>query len=458
MGILTEWITEWLKGLLIEGIMGNLEGLFDTVNTRVGEISVQVGTTPAAWNAGVFSLIRQLSETVILPIAGLILTFVATYELIQMILEKNNMHEFDVANIYKWVFKTTCAILILSNTFNIVMAVFDVSQSVIASAAGIVTGATDITPDMLADLEMTLETMELGSLLGLFLQSFLIKFTMLALNIFIFVIVYGRMIEIYLLTSLAPIPVATLSNRELGSMGQNYLRSLFAVGFQDMLLTDPPYGTTRNFWDVPLPLPELWEAVKWAVKPEGAVLFFAQCPYDKVLGASNLPMLRYEWVWYKSRCTGFLNARRAPLKKTENILVFYQKLPLYNPQFEQGKPYKKIAGNRGDSTNYGKFIRSGSGSEDGLRFPGNVLAFPTVQRTVHPTQKPVALSEYFIKTYTRPGEVVADICAGSGTTAVAALNTGRRFICFETVPAYYAAASERIRAARAAVEAGEKGV
>lgn len=236
MGILTEWITEWLKGLLIEGIMGNLEGLFDTVNTRVGEISVQVGTTPAAWNAGVFSLIRQLSETVILPIAGLILTFVATYELIQMILEKNNMHEFDVANIYKWVFKTTCAILILSNTFNIVMAVFDVSQSVIASAAGIVTGATNITPDMLADLEMTLETMELGSLLGLFLQSFLIKLTMLALNIFIFVIVYGRMIEIYLLTSLAPIPVATLSNRELGTMGQNYLRSLFAVGFQGMLI------------------------------------------------------------------------------------------------------------------------------------------------------------------------------------------------------------------------------
>ena len=236
MGILTEWITEWLKGLLIEGIMGNLEGLFDTVNTRVGEISVQVGTTPAAWNAGVFSLIRQLSETVILPIAGLILTFVATYELIQMILEKNNMHEFDVANIYKWVFKTTCAILILSNTFNIVMAVFDVSQSVIASAAGIVTGATNITPDMLADLEMTLETMELGPLLGLFLQSFLIKFTMLTLNIFIFVIVYGRMIEIYLLTSLAPIPVATLSNRELGTMGQNYLRSLFAVGFQGMLI------------------------------------------------------------------------------------------------------------------------------------------------------------------------------------------------------------------------------
>ena len=138
--------------------------------------------------------------------------------------------------------------------------------------------------------------------------------------------------------------------------------------------------------------------------------------------------------------------------------MFYQKLPLYNPQFEQGKPYKKIAGNRGDSTNYGKFIRSGSGSEDGLRFPGNVLAFPTVQRTVHPTQSLWPLSEYFIKTYTRPGEVVADICAGSGTTAVAASTQPARFICFETVPAYYAAASERIRAARAAVEAGEKGV
>ncbi len=132
MDFLTDWLTDWLKELLIGGIMGNLEGLTDYVNSQVGEIAVQVGTTPAAWNAGVFSLIRQLSETVILPIAGLVLTFVATYELIQMLLEKNNMHEFDVANIYKWMFKTACAILILSNTFNIVMAVFDVSQSVIA--------------------------------------------------------------------------------------------------------------------------------------------------------------------------------------------------------------------------------------------------------------------------------------------------------------------------------------
>lgn len=236
MGILTDWITDWLKGLLIDGIMGNLEGLFDTVNTQVGEIAVQVGTTPAAWHAGVFSLIRQLSETVVLPVAGLILTFVATYELIQMILEKNNMHEFDVANIYKWVFKTACAILILSNTFNIVNAVFDVSQSVITQSAGLIQGSTDITPDMLATLETSLEGMELGPLLGLFMQSLIIGFTMKALGIVIFVIVYGRMLEIYMLTSLAPVPVATLANRELGGMGQNYLKSLFAVGFQGLLI------------------------------------------------------------------------------------------------------------------------------------------------------------------------------------------------------------------------------
>lgn len=236
MDFLTDWITEWLKGLLIDGIMGNLSGMFDAVNGRVGEIAVQVGTTPAAWNAGVFSLIRQLSETVVLPIAGLILTFVATYELIQMILEKNNMHEFDVANIYKWAFKTACAILILSNTFNIVNAVFDVSQHVIASAGGLIQGSTDITPDMLDTLEATLEGMDLGPLLGLWLQSSLIGITMWALNIVIFVIVYGRMIEIYLLTSLAPVPMATLANRELGGTGQNYLRSLFAVGFQGLLI------------------------------------------------------------------------------------------------------------------------------------------------------------------------------------------------------------------------------
>ena len=212
----------------------------------------------------------------------------------------------------------------------------------------------------------------------------------------------------------------------------------------DMLLTDPPYGTTRNPWDVPLPLPEFWEAVQWAVKPNGAILLFAQCPYDKILGASNLKMLRYEWVWIKGVSTGFLNARRTQMKKTENILVFYDKLPAYYPQFTEGKPYRKYQNNIGLSPNYGKFKREGSISSDGRRFPVNVLYFTREAHTIHPTQKPVALCEYLIRTYTQPGELVADICAGSGTTAVAALRAGRNFICFENNPQIYNMAMERI--------------
>ena len=229
-------ITEWLKGLLVEGIMGNLGGLFTNVNEQVGEIAAQVGTPPAAWNAGVFSMIRQLSETVILPIAGLVLTFVMTYELIQMLIDHNNLHNFDTWIFFKWIFKTFIAVMILSNTFNIVMAVFDVSQQVIHQSAGLIQGSTAVTPEVLNNMQTQLEAMELGPLLGIFLQSFFVQFTMTALNIVIFVIVYGRMIEIYLMTSLAPIPFATSVNREVGHMGQNYFKSLFAVGFQGMLI------------------------------------------------------------------------------------------------------------------------------------------------------------------------------------------------------------------------------
>ena len=229
-------IGEWIKGILIDGIMGNLSGLFNTVNTKVGEIASDVGSTPQDWNGGIFSMLQNLSETVIVPIAAAILALVMCYELIDMIVEKNNMHEVDVANLNKWMFKTACAILILSNTFNIVMAVFDVSQSVIAQAGGLIQGSTDVSADMLAELETSLETMDLGPLLGLWLQTALIGFTMKAMGIIIFVLVYGRMLEIYLLTSLAPIPVATLSNRELGGTGQNYIKSLFAVGFQGLLI------------------------------------------------------------------------------------------------------------------------------------------------------------------------------------------------------------------------------
>lgn len=214
----------------------------------------------------------------------------------------------------------------------------------------------------------------------------------------------------------------------------------------DMLLTDPPYGTTRNEWDVPLYLPDFWEAVLWAVKPNGAILIFTQCPYDKIVGMSNLGMLRYEWIWYKSKGTNFLNARRAPLKRTETILVFYEHLPFYQPQYIQGKPSYTARKRSGLSSNYGKFERTFIQS-DGRKFPDNLLCFPSVAKTVHPTQKPIELCEYLIKTYTRPGELVADLCAGSGTTAVAALHTRRRFICFEKDPQIYDMALERITAA-----------
>ena len=236
MGILTRWLEEWIKGLLVGGIMGNLGGLFDRVNDQVGEITVRVGMTPWAFNPGVFSLIQNLSETVVLPIAGLLLTFVMTWELIQLIIDSNNLHQIDTLIFFKWLFKTMIAVLILSNTFNIVMGIFDVAQHVISNAAGLISGSTSITADMMDGLHTQLEAMEVGSLLGLWLQSFLVKTIVFALDIVVFVIVYGRMIEIYLLTSLAPLPMASLTSRELGGMGQNYIKSLLAVGFQGLLI------------------------------------------------------------------------------------------------------------------------------------------------------------------------------------------------------------------------------
>ena len=196
---------------------------------------------------------------------------------------------------------------------------------------------------------------------------------------------------------------------------------------------------------MPLPLPELWEAVKWAVKPNGAVLFFAQCHFNKVLVASNLAMLRYELIWYKERGTGFLNANRVPLKKSENILVFYQKSPIYNPQFTYGKPYTRVHSRSGTNSNYGKFERQGSEPNDDRCYPGNMLFVPIVSGGIHPTQKPVELCKYLIRTYTRPGELVADICEGFGTNTLAVINTERCFVCFETTPPFYAVSSELIR-------------
>lgn len=236
MESILQQIQDWLKEMLISGIMNNLSGLFDSVNDQVGDIATQVGTSPASFSPGVFSLIRNVSESVIVPIAGIILTFIVCYELIQLIIDHNNLANFETWIFFKWVFKTFVAVTLITNTFNIVMAVFDVSQHVISGSAGIIGGSTTVTDSMLSTLETNLAEMELGPLLGLFAQSMIIGLTMKIIGIIIFVIVYGRMVEIYLMTSLAPIPFATFANREQSQIGQNYLRSLFALGFQGFLI------------------------------------------------------------------------------------------------------------------------------------------------------------------------------------------------------------------------------
>ena len=236
MDSILEQITDWLKEMLVSGIMQNLSGMFDSVNQRVGDIATQVGTTPAAFSPGIFGMIRNVSESVIVPIAGMILTFIACYELIQMIIDHNNLANFESWIFFKWVFKTFLAVTIITNCFNITMAVFDVSQQVIAGAGGIIAGSTAIDSTALDGMQATVEAMDLGPMLGLYLQSFIVQTTMWVLGILIFVIVYGRMIEIYLMVSLAPIPFSTFGNREQSQIGQNYLRSLFAIGFQGFLI------------------------------------------------------------------------------------------------------------------------------------------------------------------------------------------------------------------------------
>ena len=209
--------------------------MFDELNVKAGDIATQVGHTPETWNSGIFNMIKILSETVIIPIAGLILTFVLCYELIQLIIEKNNMAEFDTFNIFKWIFKTFCAVFILTHTFDIVMFVFALAQNAVNSSATLITGSLDM--DLaLADLTTQLEAMSTGGLAGLYLQSFILRIVMMAVSICVFLIIYGRMIEIYLTISIAPIPMSTMINREWGNIGNNYLKALFALAFQGFLI------------------------------------------------------------------------------------------------------------------------------------------------------------------------------------------------------------------------------
>ena len=237
MDFLWDKITEWLKDVLISGITSNLSGMFDATNQKVAEISGEVGLTPQAWNGSIFNMVRSLSENVIVPIAGVILAFVMTLELIQLITDKNNLNDVDTWMFFKWAFKSAAAILIVTNTWNIVMGVFDAAQSVVARASGVMISDTSIDiSSVLTDLESRLAEMDIGPLFGLWFQSLFVGICTWALSICIFIVIYGRMIEIYLVTSVAPIPMATMMGKEWGGMGQNYLRSLLALGFQAFLI------------------------------------------------------------------------------------------------------------------------------------------------------------------------------------------------------------------------------
>ncbi len=237
MDFLWDAITDWLKEILVSGIMANLSGMFDSVNEKVGDVAAQVGSTPQAWNGSIFNMVQSLSQNVVLPVAGVILAFVMTLELVQILMDKNNFHDIETVVFFRWIFKTACAILIVTNTWTIVMGIFDVAQGVVNQASGIIVGDTSIDlAAVMPDMEERLMEMDLGPLLGLWVQSLIVGITMWALTICIFIITYGRMLEIYLVTSMAPIPMAAMLGKEWGGMGQNYLKSLFALGFQAFLI------------------------------------------------------------------------------------------------------------------------------------------------------------------------------------------------------------------------------
>lgn len=237
MGWLVDKLSEWLKELLVDGIISNLTGLFDATNQKVAEISGQVGLTPQAWNGSIFNMIRNLSETIIVPIAGAILAFIMTLELIQLVTDKNNLNDVDTWMFFKWAFKSAAVVLIVTNTWNIVMGIFDVGQSVVNSSAGVIIGNTSIDiSSVITDMEAQLEALGTGELFGLWFQSLFVGLTMNALSICIMLVIYGRMIEVYLTTSVGPIPLATMTNRDWSHTGQNYLKSLFALAFQAFLI------------------------------------------------------------------------------------------------------------------------------------------------------------------------------------------------------------------------------
>ena len=230
-------IQEWIMGILRDCILGNLSGMFDQINTEVGEVAANVGTTPAAWNAGVFSMIRNLSDNVVVPIAGIVLTFVVCYELINMIIERNNFHDFETFAIYKWIIKTFLAVYLVSHTFDITMAIFELAQNIVQRSAGIISGTTSLDfAAALGDVSAQLDTMGVGELFGLLVETMLLKITMPILSLCVMLVLVGRMVEIYIYCSVGAIPFATMTNREWGQMGNNYLRGLAALGLQGFFI------------------------------------------------------------------------------------------------------------------------------------------------------------------------------------------------------------------------------
>ena len=230
-------IQEWLKSILIECILGNFSGMFDQINTQVGEVAGEVGKTPATWNAGVFSMIRDLSDNVVVPVAGLIITFVLTYELITMIIDRNNLHDFDTFTIYKWIFKAFVAVYLVTHTFDITIAIFELGQHIVQQSAGIITGSTSIDfATVLGDVQGQLDAMGIVELIGLLVETLLLRITSPILSLCIMLVLVGRMIEIYIYCSVGAIPFATMTNREWGQMGQNYLRGLAALGLQGFFI------------------------------------------------------------------------------------------------------------------------------------------------------------------------------------------------------------------------------
>lgn len=236
MDRIIEAMTSWLEELLGEAVLNNLTNMVTIVNEKVGTIASDVSQTPANFSPGIYNMIRNVSETVIIPIAGIIMTIIACYELIQLIIEHNNLQHFETWIFLKWIFKTYIAIYLISNTFTIVMAVFDVAQHVVNASAGIITNSTSLDSAMLDDLRTAVQSMGAGELFGLYIQTSIVLIIMNILSAIIFVIIYARMIEIYLMVSMAPIPFATFGNKEQSHIGQNYLRSIAALAFQAFLI------------------------------------------------------------------------------------------------------------------------------------------------------------------------------------------------------------------------------